>query len=557
MSPAALDAPVSDRRIGRELLRRLAPTLVAAVLAAAYVVISPPTPDLAAHLFRAQLFRAEGFGLWDNWWYSGHEIVGYSLLFPAVSAALTPQLAAALAATGSAAVFELLARRHFGPDAWLGAVLFGAATATDLYTGRLGFAFGLLPALGAVLALDRRRVPPACAIAVLTALAAPLAALFTALGAAGWAVAALLDHRRPSAVLAPTAVAASALVPVGLLALAFPEGGSEPFGLATLVPVLVIAGVALVALSPPRLALPQTRVKTPPPLGALRAGVAVYAVALVTAYLVSSPIGSNIARLGTLLAAPIAALVLWRRRPVLLALAALPLLYLECQAPVRDVLSAAGEPSTTVAYYQPLLRFLARQSTAAAGRVGPFRIEVPFTRLHWESYRVAPHFALARGWERQLDIADNPLFYGGHLTADAYERWLHRNAVRFVADPDTPLDYSAQAEAGLISRGQPYLQLVMRSRHWRVYAVADATPFVQGPATLRALGPDSLALTAQAPGTVLIGVRFTPYWELTEGSGCVGPAGAYTRLTLRRAGPVVLATEFALARIGATSPRCT
>jgi hypothetical protein len=90
---------------GRERLLRLAPTLVAAVFAAGYVIISPPSLDLAAHLFRAQLFRVEGFGVWNNFWYSGHHIVGYSVLFPAVSAALSPQLAGAIAATGTAALF--------------------------------------------------------------------------------------------------------------------------------------------------------------------------------------------------------------------------------------------------------------------------------------------------------------------------------------------------------------------------------------------------------------------------------------------------------------------
>ena len=47
----------------------------------------------------------------------------------------------------------------------------------------------------------------------------------------------------------------------------------------------------------------------------------------------------------------------------------------------------------------------------------------------------APRFPLARGWERQLDIADNPLFYGGALTGTRYERWLKRLAVRYVAVP--------------------------------------------------------------------------------------------------------------------------
>ena len=56
----------------------------------------------------------------------------------------------------------------------------------------------------------------------------------------------------------------------------------------------------------------------------LRAGVAVYALATLAVYAIPSPIGSNVVRLGSLLAAPLAALLWWRRRPVLLALCAVP-----------------------------------------------------------------------------------------------------------------------------------------------------------------------------------------------------------------------------------------
>ena len=162
---------------------------IAAVLAAAYVIVSPPTQDLAAHLFRARLFAQQGFGLWNNDWYGGHHILGYSVLFPAVSALLTPQLAAALAATATAALFEPLVRRHFGARAWVGALAFGAATAINLYTGRLALAFGALPALGAVVALDRDQPAAAAGLALLAALCSPVAALFAALAAVGYALA--------------------------------------------------------------------------------------------------------------------------------------------------------------------------------------------------------------------------------------------------------------------------------------------------------------------------------------------------------------------------------
>ncbi|HEY7253455.1 MAG TPA: hypothetical protein VIG37_23360, partial [Methylomirabilota bacterium] len=152
MSTTLLDRPVRERRpilggTGRIDPRRLAPTLVAAAFAVAYVLVSPPSLDLAAHLLRAKLFSSEGFGIWNNWWYGGHHVPGYSVLFPPIAAALTPQVAAGLAACGSAALFEVLARDQFGEDAWLGALWFGAGTATNLFTGRLTFAFGLLPAI--------------------------------------------------------------------------------------------------------------------------------------------------------------------------------------------------------------------------------------------------------------------------------------------------------------------------------------------------------------------------------------------------------------------------
>jgi hypothetical protein len=516
-------------------IKRLAPVAVAAVPAAVYVIAAPRSGDLAAHLLRAKLFGAEGFGIWNNWWYGGHSVVLYSVLFPAVAWALTPQLAAAAAAVGTAAVFESLARREFGPDAWLGSVWFAAGAASSLYTGRLTFAFGMLPAVATALALQRRRSAAAIALAFLTALCSPVAASFAALAGAATALGGLSERRRNEPLVTGIAVVIAALVPVGLLALAFPEGGTEPFAFSAFWPLPVIA----LALA---LATPQRE-------GALRAGISLYAVGAVLAYAVPTALGSNASRLMELLAGPIAALLLWPRRKILLLAVAVPLLYLQWHAAIRDVSNARG-PSTTTAYYRPLLSFLERQGGP------PFRIEIPFTKFHWETYAVAPRFPLARGWERQLDIKYNHLFYERPLTAAGYADWLRRGAVRFVAVPDAPLDYSAVAERSLIERGLPYLELVWRARHWRVYAVSRASPIVQGPATLRRLGPNWMTLVAQRSGPLLVRVRFTPYWSISEGSGCVFPEGAWTGLALRRPGAVRLAISFSLGRIRATTPRC-
>lgn len=517
--------------------RRIAPTAIAAAFALAYVIASPASGDLAAHLFRAHLFTVDPFGIWNNYWYDGHHTVSYSLLFPAAAAVLTPQWAAAIAAVGTAALFEPIARKHFGPNGWMGAALFGAATATNLFTGRLAFAFGLLPAMGAVLALERDRPWTASALALLSALCSPVAALFVALAGAAHALGTFARVRRPRQALPGTAVLVAALAPVAIMAAAFPEGGTEPFAFSALWPVPLLALGVLVAL-PPRAAI-------------FRVGVALYALVTIASYLIATPLGSNAARLGTLLGAPVAALLLWPRRRWLLLVAAVPLLYLEWQAPIRDLVMASGEKTTSTAYYRPLLRFLERQPGP------PFRVEIPFTRFHWEAYAVASRFPSPRGWERQLDIKDNSIFYSGPLNATTYEAWLHRNAVRFVAAPDAPLDYSGVQEMRLIARGLPYLRLIDRTAHWKVYAVQGATPIAQGVASLRALGPDWLTLDATRPGRTLLRVRFSPYWSLGRGSGCVAPAGAFTAVTLRRSGPAKLTISFAVDRIGAHSARCS
>jgi hypothetical protein len=252
-------------------------------------------------------------------------------------------------------------------------------------------------------------------------------------------------------------------------------------------------------------------------------------------------------------AGPLAALLLWPRRKVLLLAHAIPLLYVQWHAPVRDVSNATQDRSQADAYYRPLLSFLREQP----GARGPqFRVEIPFTKFHWEAFEVAPYFPSPRGWERQLDIKYNQLFYGGPLTPSTYLAWLRELAVRFVAVPDVPFDYAGAKEAALIDRGLPYLRLVMRGPHWRAYEVLGATPIVQGVARLRAIGPSSLTMQALRPGSAYVRVRFTPYWAITEGSGCVGPDGGFTRLTLRRPGPVRLGISFSLGRVRATSTRC-
>ena len=56
------------------------------------------------------------------------------------------------------------------------------------------------------------------------------------------------------------------------------------------------------------------------------------------------------------------------------------------------------------------------------------RIEIPLTEHHFEAAYVARAVPLARGWERQLEIAANPLFYEPGLDADRLSARLWQRA---------------------------------------------------------------------------------------------------------------------------------
>jgi hypothetical protein len=161
---------------------------------------------------------------------------------------------------------------------------------------------------------------------------------------------------------------------------------------------------------------------------------------------------------------------------------------------------------------------------------------VAFTHNHWEAAHLASAVPLARGWERQLDEKANPLFYDGRpLTAERYHRWLQESAVRWVALPDAPLDYSAEAEARLLERGLPYLRLVHRSPGWRIWEVRDAGPPASGGA--RMVEADPAGFEVETGGPTVVRQRYTRWWR-SEGA-CVSRApGGWTRVTPIRSGRV-------------------
>jgi hypothetical protein len=96
-------------------------------------VLEPRPGDLAAHVFRAELFGREGFTIWDGQWNGGHHTPAYSVLMPPLSWLVGPRLLLVVSCVAIAFPFEQLVRRHFGAERTrLGALWLGAGTATLL-----------------------------------------------------------------------------------------------------------------------------------------------------------------------------------------------------------------------------------------------------------------------------------------------------------------------------------------------------------------------------------------------------------------------------------------
>jgi hypothetical protein len=522
-------------------------TAFALALVATWLIVAPRTPDLAAQVYRVGLFNQLGFAVWDSRWYAGHSLPGYSLLYPPLASLLGMRALGALCVLASTLLFARLARDAFGGRAALwGAAWFAAAALGDVWIGRLTFALGVSLALGAGLAAARGRWVLAALLAALCAAASPVAGVL--LGLAALSVALVRRSPRVLATLAGPAAAVALM-----FALVFPEGGYEPYPLASFAATALVVAVFWAAV--PRSAR------------LLRVGACVYLLACLACLAVRSPIGSNIERYAVLLAGPLllcallaeregavrgasggepgtgrAARVGWRSSP--LAVAALSVIAAwVAWGPLRETLAVASGQATTAAYYAPVKRYFARLSG------GPVRVEVPLTRSHWEAAMLAPTVSLARGWEKQLETRFDGALLAPGLTAAAYERWLHKEAVDYVALADARLDPSSAQEGRLIESGLPYLREVFASAHWRVFEVLGATPLASGPGRLTSMGHESFSLLAHDAGTFLVRVRFTRFWTLTRGAGCVSPApGGWTQVRLTRPGPAVVAARFSLSR---------
>lgn len=460
----ACDGPLMRMWIRRVDLRL--PFGLAAVLCVVYLVVQPLSPDLSAQLARAGA-ASRGAGLWWAGWFGGINTSTYSVLSGSVMGLLGVATFGVVATVVICAAGTDLLRRAVRPRA--GAVAVTLAACSNLYSGRVTFAAGMALSLTAFCCLQRGWNRAGALLGAASGLVSPLAAMCHVIGLVPDLV---HGPRRRAALMLVTTV-----LPVGVVSVLFSQPSFMPFsGDILTYGLLVSAGVAL---SP----VPQP----------VRLLAVISAIVAVGCWLVPSPIGSNAVRLPMLAAAPLVVAYARRGRRWTRAIVAGLLIW-----PVLTVTSdmaIAAQPSSSQRFYANLLTHL-----PAAGEAVQ-RVEVLDPESHAASYYLSAQVPVARGWERQIDAAANPLFYDGTLTAQTYRAWLIQHAVGWIAVPASRLDYGSLAERALIRTHPAFLSQTWSDHNWSLYRVTVAAPAANGPFTVTGLLDHAVTFTASGSGS--------------------------------------------------------
>ena len=531
-----VESPARPARAARPQLAAWSPL---GVVAAAIVVIGVTGlrgADYPAHFVRALLWERSGVSAWNNLWYAGHATPTYSVIAPPLMAWIGPFWVVALSSLVATYCFMRLSG-ELTPSATIADHVFAIAIVVNVIVGRAPFALGLAVALAAVLAWRRGRFGIALAAALMTPLASPVAGVFLAIAAAAVALA---TRRREA-----TAIALATTAPLLTVALLFGEPGRFPFRgfhfAASLTTLCLLAAVT------------RSRI--------VRSGALLATLTAITLFVVPNPLGGNFVRVCHMVAIP-------------LAVAAVPAVRRSLRAPLVVALVAAvawslqpgviaardwwGDESLEAAYYEPLIAQV-RARNRDGQPVG--RLEIPFTKNHWESFFVvARDVPYARGWERQVDVVRNEPLYDPDLTVEQYHEWLRANGVRWVAIPDVTLDHAGVIEQNLIDGPRAsdidWLRPVWFNDDWRLFEVRDYVPIVDPPGELVEQGADFLVVRTERAATVTIRYRYSEYLTVT-GSACVTPDPAgWIVAELPAAGEYRLAVDPAGVLLGTAADPC-
>jgi hypothetical protein len=517
--------------IGATTERGLRETVVCASLGAAFalfvVTVTPRGGDLAAHLYRTSLVK-HGVLVWDNLWFAGqYPLSSYSLLYYPLAALVGNTTLAIGGVATAAGVFASVAVREWHSVGRWPARTFAVLLAGQVFTAAYPYDLGLSTLLATLWALQRKRLWLAFCFVAATLGISPLAFLFLAL----ILVALFVRHRRLSrqALVAGGAVLAAGGAQLAILAVTPTPGLVYPYGTWRLLAGLAVAGLGIVV---------SLRGRGGWSLASI---FVVWAAATIVADLIPSPVGHNLIR-ASVFALPLmlvgSALADFRPR-WLSALAIAAALAANVLPYAAMISNRSSSLASQAAFWRPAVDFLRSHS-------GPsYRVEVVPTANHWEAYYLPrAGLALARGWYRQLDIADNPALYASRLTPADYRRWLRARGVRYVVLPHLPLEATdATREARLVRSRATGLEAVFSSRAAAIYELPRPEPILTGPgpATVTAMSSSEIDGRVARAGRYLLRVHFTSYWSIARGSLCLARTrGDMTVLDMTRPGPFAL-----------------
>jgi hypothetical protein len=475
--------------------------------------------DLAAQDAWTGFVVAHPTSAYDLAWYGGMHPASYSLISPYVMGVLGVRVTMLVVGTVSTALLTFMLGRlpAVTHPSWAG--LYAAIALTgNAISGRVTFGLGIAFGLGALAVafgwprdrsvprLRRLRGGLVVLLAALATASSPVAGLFLGLVAASlW-----LGGRRAASL----ALGLAPVIVITTTAVVFPFFGVQPFSWRTaLLPLaLAAAGWALLPRSW-RLA---------------RVCCAVYAAAVAIVWVVPTPIGTNVARMSLLfggVALVAAASGRWWTSTVaqrfgrpagrlLLAAAIVTATGWQVFIAGQDIRGSASA-ATLGGHVQALVAEL----DARGADLG--RVEVVPSTSHREASALAPYVNLARGWNRQADVARNPMFYRTEhpFTAHQYERWLRSWGVRFVVLPASTADYASRREAHLVRAGLPFLRQVWSDRIWTLYEVARPAAMAAAPASF--IGWNAAGATVSMPtaGSTVLRIAWSPWLSLVDDHG--------------------------------------
>ncbi|MFD5628571.1 MULTISPECIES: MFS transporter [unclassified Streptomyces] len=463
--------------------------------------------DLAAQDAWAEFVGQHPDSAYNLAWYGGMHPVSYSVVSPYLMSVLGVRTTMMIAGTLSAGLLTLILIRSRAVRQPLWPALAGVfALLCNAASGRVTYGLGMVFGLAAAAVVFcwpyrwryKRWAKALCAapLAALATASSPVAGLFVGLVA----VALFLQKRRPGAY----ALGIAPAVVVALSAWLFPFSGTQP--------------MAVGSASLPFMSAVAVFLLVPKEWKTVRITSAVYGLAVLLVWLISSQIGSNITRLAMLFAG-------------VTLMAALPFTVPRSRKWYATVLAFVGFTgwigfksvddvvhTTPAASWARELAPLVNELQVVDAEKG--RVEVVPSRSHREASALAPYVNLARGWNRQADMERNPLFYDDTLNSANYHEWLQRWAVHYVVLPKGELDGDGgERERELVQRGMPYLRQIWGDANWQLFTVTDPAPLAEPNAVVDRAEQGEMTLEVKKAGRILIRIPYSPWLSIVDAEG--------------------------------------